>query len=553
MGRPVFVNGYLVGQVDSDIVLQHEGETSLEGIFGDTLCCKGSDGKIITGNTSELLAGKVVALVVDSLEARGTSAWDLEEDTLSILTRRYEKYRAKGLDFQVVFVSADENEDGFLKMYDEMPWLAVPFENLQQRRLLCERFKLHGVPSTALVSAEMKLVQSDVNRIIKDIYGKHFPWEDKDFFDILGPKIYCKTGLTKQIEFSTATGEDAGGWSPDGRGFGTHRPSARSMHARGLDNMDLDIEKGACSVDVLKNKKLGLFFCSHLSLTSDQMNAKMNSYLRLHAQRYLRGTLKLAKVCEKLKDTLEVVVVDTSGTQQTSTLVKQLTGLPFKYFIPSESSEGPCVDELVEHFQLHRIGNTSPPLCSHSLVMVDETNGQLMNIDAMGTYIDEDENDDVDEASVDAMVSCFPWKQPAIADFKGAEGKCCGWSWDTSRASALVMFTDTVDEKQREEARAALEPIATEYIARKTFGGQQEMLFFMAGPATEASEKRTLVEIRQALGLPSSGVILMMRANDSSSYDDKSEFYYSALESTSPTDEIRDFTINFKDKKRCFV
>ncbi|MGD7201718.1 thioredoxin-like domain-containing protein [Ralstonia pseudosolanacearum] len=48
--------------------------------------------------------------------------------------------------FEIVFVSSDEDQSSCDAFYGKMPWLAVPFSDLQSRKMLTQKFKIEGFP-----------------------------------------------------------------------------------------------------------------------------------------------------------------------------------------------------------------------------------------------------------------------------------------------------------------------------------------------------------------------------------------------------------------------
>ncbi|KAK3262565.1 hypothetical protein CYMTET_28586 [Cymbomonas tetramitiformis] len=462
-GRPVFVSN--LGDVSPEALATFEGLTSFTEIFGDTLCKKGLDGEILTGNTEELLGGKVICLIFDALWATGAST----DANLEYLVKCYRTYKSRGLDFEVIFVSHDKTAEDFAELYGVMPWLALPFDALERRRLVTLRYKAYsGIPHKALVNVDSSIIALDVKALYEDEEGGNFPWlpkPPKPFSELLGNKFQSKSG---EVALSD-----------------------------------------------LVDKKIGLYFC------------------RLSTAERPPQPLKLMAAYERLQDKFEVIVVDSSRTPgqgswdpepDLAVFENRFAALPFKFCIPFGD---PRSLDLVHRFHLRVIGNTSPPLSDNALLMLaDHQTGDVLNVNALTILEEEDETD--------AGVR-FPWPARPIADFEGAEGKCLGWSWDTSRAMSLILFTDHVDAESRERAKAALEPIAREYMPRVNFDGEQHILFFMAGadPATK--------DIRELLHIPDDGVVLVMRVQPPPGADDDiSDFFYSVPEQVTEQ-AIRDF------------
>lgn len=51
------------------------------------------------------------------------------------LVRTYEKLKANGKKFEVIFVSSDRSEDSFTSFANSMPWLALPFGDSRYQML----------------------------------------------------------------------------------------------------------------------------------------------------------------------------------------------------------------------------------------------------------------------------------------------------------------------------------------------------------------------------------------------------------------------------------
>lgn len=51
-----------------------------------------------------------------------------------------------GFDFEVVFISSDRDEESFNGYFGKMPWLSVPFSELETRKSLKDLFKVKGIP-----------------------------------------------------------------------------------------------------------------------------------------------------------------------------------------------------------------------------------------------------------------------------------------------------------------------------------------------------------------------------------------------------------------------
>ena len=54
----------------------------------------------------------------------------------------YNKVKENGSSFEIVFISSDPNEETFEEYFGEMPWLALPFNNREQKQKLSTKLKV---------------------------------------------------------------------------------------------------------------------------------------------------------------------------------------------------------------------------------------------------------------------------------------------------------------------------------------------------------------------------------------------------------------------------
>uniref|UniRef100_A0A1D1YWM3 protein-disulfide reductase n=1 Tax=Anthurium amnicola TaxID=1678845 RepID=A0A1D1YWM3_9ARAE len=95
-----------------------------------------------------------------------------------LLVSVYDQLKKSGVRFEVVFVSTDEDGDAFQRYYACMPWLAIPFSELESRRALSKKFQIEGIPALVLLQTkdgEMMVEQDGVELVYK--YGpRAFPF-----------------------------------------------------------------------------------------------------------------------------------------------------------------------------------------------------------------------------------------------------------------------------------------------------------------------------------------------------------------------------------------
>nr|GMD63210.1 probable nucleoredoxin 1 [Ipomoea batatas] len=88
----------------------------------------------------------------------------LHEEHELLLTRRHH-YNCDGCNdggqgnFEVVFVSADEDEESFKEYFGKMPWTAVPFSDTATRKKLDDLFNVRGIPHLVILDESGKRVK----------------------------------------------------------------------------------------------------------------------------------------------------------------------------------------------------------------------------------------------------------------------------------------------------------------------------------------------------------------------------------------------------------
>lgn len=77
----------------------------------------------------------------------------------------YQEVASKG-EFEVVFVSSDRDDESFTEYFSEMPWLAIPFSDLDVRKKLKELFKVRGIPNLVVIDSNGKVATESGTRIV---------------------------------------------------------------------------------------------------------------------------------------------------------------------------------------------------------------------------------------------------------------------------------------------------------------------------------------------------------------------------------------------------
>lgn len=88
----------------------------------------------------------------------------------------------KGKKFEVVWVSRDQTEDDFVSYYQNMPWLAVTINNLQNcLDVTAGNFQVRGIPHLVILDGYDGSVYTldGRSKVAQDQYGLEFPWRPR--------------------------------------------------------------------------------------------------------------------------------------------------------------------------------------------------------------------------------------------------------------------------------------------------------------------------------------------------------------------------------------
>ncbi|CAK9158176.1 unnamed protein product [Ilex paraguariensis] len=91
------------------------------------------------------------------------------------LVEVYNELLPKG-DFEIVFASADEDDDSFDKYFSKMPWLAVPFSDSDTRRRLDGTFSVMGIPHLVILDGNGKVLTDGGVEIIGEYEAEGYPF-----------------------------------------------------------------------------------------------------------------------------------------------------------------------------------------------------------------------------------------------------------------------------------------------------------------------------------------------------------------------------------------
>ncbi|TKY58651.1 nucleoredoxin 1 [Spatholobus suberectus] len=91
------------------------------------------------------------------------------------LVEVYNEVASKG-DFEIIFVTADEDDEAFKSYFSKMPWLAIPFSDSETRSRLDELFHVRGIPHLALLDETGKVVTEDGADVIREYGVEGYPF-----------------------------------------------------------------------------------------------------------------------------------------------------------------------------------------------------------------------------------------------------------------------------------------------------------------------------------------------------------------------------------------
>lgn len=87
----------------------------------------------------------------------------------------YEELSPAG-DFEIVFISGDEDEESFNGYFSKMPWLAIPYSYSKTRESLDGLFKVSGIPYLVLLDDNGKVVTNRGVEIIREYGAEGYPF-----------------------------------------------------------------------------------------------------------------------------------------------------------------------------------------------------------------------------------------------------------------------------------------------------------------------------------------------------------------------------------------
>jgi len=138
-----------------------------------------------TSTPSDALAGKEVVMLYFSAH------WcpPCRQFTPKLITL-YEKLQSDSKSVELVFCSLDKNKEEYDKYTSEMPWLCMPFEATESKKM-ARKYKADGIPHLVVVdgvSGEV-ITKNGTAEVQMDADGQKYPWRPKSLKEIWTNKI----------------------------------------------------------------------------------------------------------------------------------------------------------------------------------------------------------------------------------------------------------------------------------------------------------------------------------------------------------------------------
>ncbi|KAK4263198.1 hypothetical protein QN277_028647 [Acacia crassicarpa] len=149
---------------DAEIVVAHDVQSILPSSERDYLVRNNGDQVKI-----ENLKGKKVGLYFSASWCGPCRRFT------PTLVEVYNEVSAKG-DFEIIFVSADEDEDAFKGYFSKMPWLAIPFSDSETRDRLDELFEVQGIPHLVILDENGKVAVEEGTEVVREYGAEAYPF-----------------------------------------------------------------------------------------------------------------------------------------------------------------------------------------------------------------------------------------------------------------------------------------------------------------------------------------------------------------------------------------
>lgn len=83
-----------------------------------------------------------------------------------ILAQKYKDILAEGNNFDIIFISGDENEEAALEYFSEMPWKMLKFNETSKIEELNQKYEIEGIPSLVILDESGEIITKDGRSLI---------------------------------------------------------------------------------------------------------------------------------------------------------------------------------------------------------------------------------------------------------------------------------------------------------------------------------------------------------------------------------------------------
>ena len=129
---------------------------SLAKLLGDVLV--NNKGEEVKSSTLSTKKGSVIGLYFSAHWCPPCRAFTPN------LAKVYNELKDAGKDFEVIFISSDSSDKEFKDYHKDMPWLAIPYNNNDEKDACSEKYDVEGLPTLVLIDGETGETITDEGR-----------------------------------------------------------------------------------------------------------------------------------------------------------------------------------------------------------------------------------------------------------------------------------------------------------------------------------------------------------------------------------------------------
>jgi len=137
------------------------------------------------------------------------------------LAKYYNSHKEK-FNFEIVFLSSDKDETAFNDYWKEMPWLALSYQNREQKDAFSQKYKVSGIPTLVVLDPQGQTITTGGRGKVTS-NPEDFPWSPKSLSQIITGNVIDGKGESRNIDTlnsNTAIGfYFSAHWCPPCRGF----------------------------------------------------------------------------------------------------------------------------------------------------------------------------------------------------------------------------------------------------------------------------------------------------------------------------------------------